>query len=321
MPQSLASPRIAATPLPPLNPPPADPRIARSGLIYGLAAYTWWGLSPLYFKLLPGVPALVILCHRFVWSVLLLAVLITAFRRWPQVRATLADSRLLRWLLLTAALITCNWLVFIYAIETHRLVDASLGYFINPLFTVVLGMVFLGERLTGARWAAVALALGGLVYLAVAQGSGLPWIAVSLPVTFGFYSLIRKRTPVDPITGLFVETAFLSPLALAYLAWAHTRPEAAGTPLNAAGTLAILSLAGAVTTAPLIWFVAAARRLPMVTLGFLQFLNPTLQFLTAVVLFGEPFAGAKLVAFALIWIAVAVFVADLAWRANRARRA
>lgn len=282
-------------------------------MLYGLAAYVWWGLSALYFRLLPNVPAPVILGHRFVWSVLLLAVLITALRRWPAFRVVLNDRRTLGTLLLTALLISCNWLVFIYAIATHRLVDASLGYFINPLFTVVLGMLFLRERLTPAQWVSVGLALVGIVYLALMQG-GLPWIAVSLPLTFGFYSLIRKRTPVDPVTGLFVETAFLAPLALAYLAWAHTRPEA--TAINTPGTLAVLSLAGAVTTAPLIWFVAAARRLPMVTLGFLQFLNPTLQFLTAVVLFGEPSAGAKLTAFVFIWVAVGAFTVDLGLRAR-----
>ncbi len=301
-------------PEPTTTPPAATAQhTTRTGLLYGLAAYTWWGLSALYFKLIPNVPAPVILCNRFVWSVLLLALLITTFKRWHQVREALANRRLLAWLLLTAVLISCNWLIFMYAIATHRLVDASLGYFINPLFTVVLGMVFLRERLTPPRWVAVALAFSGLVYLTIAQG-GLPWIAASLPATFGFYSLIRKRTPVDPLTGLFIETAFLSPLALAYLFFTHTRADAAA--FNTPGTLAILSLAGAVTTAPLIWFVAAARRLPMVTLGFLQFLNPTLQFLTAVVLFGEPFAGAKLTAFFFIWIAVAVFTADLAWRSR-----
>jgi len=293
---------------------------SRSGLLFGLGAYVWWGLSALYFKALPGVPPVVVLCHRFVWSVLLLAVLIHAAGRWRAVREALRNTALLRWLLLTACLITCNWLVFIYAISVHRLVDASLGYFINPLFTVVLGMVFLRERLTPARWVAVALAGAGLVYLAAAQG-GLPWIAMSLPATFGFYSLIRKRTPVDPLTGLFIETAFLSPAALVYLLWAHTRaPLPDGEGFSNPATLAVLSLAGVVTTVPLIWFVAAARRLPMVTLGFLQFLNPTLQFLTAVVLFDEPFVGAKLAAFVFIWTAVAVFIADLAWRAQQTRQ-
>jgi chloramphenicol-sensitive protein RarD len=249
--------------------------------------------------------------------VLLLAVVIAALRRWAAVRAVVADFKQLRWLLLTAVLITCNWLVFIYAIETHRLVDASLGYFINPLFTVVLGTIFLRERLTRWQLAAVVLAFAGLLYLALARTAedGVPWIAASLPMTFGFYSLIRKRLTVDPLTGLFIETAFLSPLALAFLAWAHTHPAA--TPVNAPGTLAILSLAGVVTTIPLLCFAAAARRLPMVTLGFLQFLNPTLQFLTAVALFREPFGGPKLVAFGFIWIAVAIFVTDLAWRSRR----
>jgi len=303
---------------------PNDPvPTSRSGLLFGLGAYVWWGLSALYFKALPTVPPVVVLCHRFVWSVVLLAAVIHFAGRWKPVRDALRDPALLRWLLLTACLITCNWLVFIYAISVQRLVDASLGYFINPLFTVVLGMVFLRERLTRAQWAAVTLAAGGLVYLSISEArsgaAGVPWIALSLPLTFGFYSLIRKRTPVDPLTGLFIETAFLSPLALPLLLWAHTRPDAAA--FNTAGTLAILSLAGLVTTVPLICFVAAARRLPMVTLGFLQFLNPTLQFLTAVALFGEPFAGAKPVAFVFIWIAVAVFIADLAWRARQTRQA
>lgn len=284
----------------------ADSTSLRLGLAYCVGAYVWWGVSGAYFKLLPGVPPVAVLCHRVVWSVLVLVVLLWWGRAWGEVRAAVRRRDVLAWLTVSSLLIAGNWLVFIYSAATNRLVESSLGFFINPLFTVILGMVFLKERLRPAQHFAAALATAALVYLAFTHG-GVPWISLALPALFGFYSLIRKRTPVGPLAGLFVETAILGPAAMAYMIWAHTREGAA---FNTAGTWGILSLAGVVTTLPMLWFIAAARRLPLTTVGFLQFINPTLQFLTAVVIFGEPFGRERAIAFSLIWVAVGVFIAD-----------
>lgn len=307
------------------TPPASEVRLAeadaanlRTGLCYGIATYTWWGLVSVYFKALAHVPPAVVVGHRVVWSVLLLAVLIHVGKQWGEVRGLVRQHRVWPWLLLTTVLIGVNWLVFVYSVATGRLVESSLGYFIIPLFTVVLGMVFLGERLRRAQAIAVAFAAAGLTYLTIVRG-GLPWIAVVLATTFGTYGLIRKRSPVGPMIGLFVETALLAPAGLAYLLWAHRQPDAAA--YTSAGTLAILSLSGVITTLPMLWFVAAVKRLPFVTLSFLQYINPTLQFLMAVVLFGEPFGQDRLVAFTLIWIAIGIFVMDTIRRARAARRA
>lgn len=279
----------------------------RHGLLYGFAAYGWWGLSPLYFKALHHVPPAVILAHRIVWSVALLVLLLAARRAWPEVRLLIRRPRLWAVLTATTILISINWLVFIYAVSVGRLVESSLGYFINPLFTVVLGMVFLKERLRPAQWGSVLLAAVGVGYLSLTRG-GLPWISLVLPVSFGLYGLIRKRVPVSPLVGLFVETSLVGPFALAYALMAHASDDAHR--FTDLGTLAILSLAGVITTLPLLWFVAAAQRLPLVTLGFLQYLTPTLQLAVAVGLFGEPFDRARVVTFGLIWAALALFLWD-----------
>lgn len=291
--------------------------IFRVGVAYALAAYVWWGVVAIYFKAVAHVPPFVTLSHRIVWSMVLLAVLITFTRQWPEVRTAFRSRRLIAWLMLSTLLVATNWVVFIYAIATHRLVEASLGYFINPLVTVLLGMLFLHERLRPAQWAAAAISFAGIVYLSASRG-GLPWITVALPLSFASYSLIRKVAPVSALIGLFVETALLAPIAAVYLAIRHAAPDAGA--INTTSTLALLSLAGVVTAVPLLWFVAAARRLSMVTIGFMQFLNPTLQFLTAVVLFHEPFDNDRLIAFIFVWIAVVVFIVDLAARRRGERR-
>ncbi len=288
----------------------------RLGVLYCLATYTWWGLSPSYFKLVAHVPPLAVLCHRVVWSVALLCVLIGAGGRggWAEVGTILRNPRTRLWLVASTIFLAINWLVFIYAISSNRLMEASLGFFMNPLVMVLLGVVFLGERLRRLQWVAVALAAAGLVYLSTTHG-GLPWISLVLSTAFCFYSLIRKRLQVGAVAGLFVETLILTPAAIVYLGWAHTRDGAAR--INTPGTWALLALSGPVTTIPLLWFIAAAKRLPLTTIGFLQYLNPTLQFLTAVLLFGEAFERERVVAFIVIWTAVAVFVADSLRAARR----
>jgi len=288
----------------------------RSGLLFGVGAYLWWGLVPTYFKLLAHVPALLILGHRVVWSVLLLAILTTVGRHWTSVWHLIARPKVWPWLVASTMFIATNWFIFIYAIEHKLLVEASLGYFINPLVTVVLGMVFLSERMRKMQWAALLIAASGLVYLTIARG-GLPWIAIVLPISFGFYGLIRKKAPLGVLTGLFVETLLLFPFFAVYVPFAHLRLGAEA--INTPGTLALLSLAGVITTIPMLWYVAAARKLPLVTLGFLQFIAPSLQLLTAVVAFGEPFGRDRLVACAAIWLAMAIFVIDLLRNAGSGR--
>jgi chloramphenicol-sensitive protein RarD len=290
--------------------------IRRAGLAYGVAAYSWWGFAPLYFKLVAHVPATVVLAHRIVWSVVLLAVLISIGRQWRDVRLAIRDKRMQFWLSISTLLIATNWLVFIYSIQTNRLVESSLGYFINPLLMVVLGMVFLGERLRPMQWLAAAIAASGVAWLTFAYG-GLPWIALVLPITFGVYGLIRKQAPIGPLPGLFIETTLLAPVAIAYLCWSHAQPDAGS--MNASPTLGLLSVAGVVTTMPMLWFVAAARRLPMATLGFLQYISPTLQFFTATLILRESFDQDRAIAFALTWIALGIFVADAARRTRPVR--
>lgn len=296
-----------------------DPAVFRTGLACGIGAYAWWGLAAVYFKLVAHVPATVVLGHRIVWSVLLLAGLVTLLRRWGNVRALVRTRHVWPWLLASTVLIAVNWLVFIYAVATARLAEASLGYFMTPIINVLLGLLFLKETLRPARWGAVALAAAGVAYLTAGLGQ-LPWIALVLAFSFGFYGLLRKQAPAGPLVGLFLETALLAPLAALFLAFAHAAPDAAR--FNTPATLAILALAGIVTAVPLLWFAAAARRLRMVTLGFLQFLAPTLQFFLAVLAFAEPFDSVRAVAFAFIWAAVALFILDsaAALRRSRARR-
>jgi chloramphenicol-sensitive protein RarD len=284
---------------------PHDPRA--HGLAAAVAAYLLWGIAPLYFHALPHVPPLEILAHRVVWSVLVLALALLVTRRWASVREGFATRGRILALCATSALISCNWGIFIWAIGQHRLVEASLGYFVNPLVNVALGAIFLGERLSRRQLAAVALAGVGVLVLVVRAGT-LPWVALALAVSFGFYALLRKVARIDALGGLFVETALLSPVALAWL----VARGAAGTGAFGADprTTALLSLAGVVTATPLVLFAVGVRRLRLSTIGVVQYLAPTCQFLLAVLAFREPLGAAQLGAFALIWTSLALYTAD-----------
>lgn len=289
----------------------------RAGIVLGVASYVWWGLGSFYFKAIAneGVPATVTLCHRIVWSFLVLWLLVMTGGRRRELASVLRDSRTRLLLCASTLCITVNWLVFIFAVTTERLVESSLGYFINPLFTILLGMVFLRERLRPAQSVAVVIAACGVGTMTISRG--LPWIAIALPISFGMYSLIRKQTRVGPIVGLFVETAMLAPVALAWAVWGHSRADAGV--FTTPGTMGLLAVSGIVTTVPLVLFVAAAQRLPLTTMGFLQYINPTIQFLVAVLIFGEPFGHDRIIAFALIWGALAILIADTVRRAWGAR--
>lgn len=285
----------------------------RRGVLAALAAFTIWGLAPLYFKAVGSVPADQIVAHRVLWSVVFLAVLVGLTRQASALRRAFADRRLLGVLLVTAVLTGSNWLVFVWAITHERVLEGSLGYFINPLLSVLLGRVFLGERLRPLQQVAVAIAAGGVLWRVVAVGA-VPWIALFLALTFGLYGLLRKRTPVDAIVGLCVETMLVLPLAAGWLAWqAHTGELHWGRDLQVD---LLLPVAGILTATPLMLFAFGARRLPLATVGFLQYLAPSLNFLLAVFVFHEPFDAARLAGFVIIWCALALYTADML-RASR----
>jgi chloramphenicol-sensitive protein RarD len=284
-------------------------REARNGLVYGLSAYALWGVFPLYFHALSHVSSWVIVCHRVLWSVIFLAGLISLRREWPALTAGALRPRALIWLALSGVLIAVNWLVFIYAVTTGRVLESSLGYFINPLFSVALGLIFLKERLRGLQWLAVLAATAAVVNLVVRSGQ-VPWIAPALAGSFGLYGLVRKKVDVNSLHALLVETALLLPLALAGLAWLPATPAGGHSP---AITFGLLAFTGVITAVPLLCFGAALRRLKLSTMGFLQYVGPTLQFLMAVGVLGEPLNPVKLSSFILCWIAIAVYVADSIW--------
>lgn len=281
---------------------------ARSGVFLGILAYTVWGFFPAYFKALAGVPPLEVVCHRIVWSLVFLVLVITARRRWQEVRKAFSCRKTLLTLTATTVLIATNWLVFIYAVERGEVLQSSLGYFVTPLVSVFLGYLFLHERLRPLQLVSLVFAMIGVLAAAIHYGS-LPWIALLLAFTFGLYGLLRKIAAVSAMTGLTVETILAGPPALLYL-----------LALNAAGTGTFLSgpssrnvllpLAGIVTAVPLIWFAAAARRLRLTTIGFLQYITPSLHFLLAVLAYGEEFSSTTILGFLAIWCGLALFSYD-----------
>ena len=294
----------------------SDQDRATVGLLYGLTAYGIWGLLPAFMKLLVTVPPVEILAHRIIWSGLLLGGVVTAVRGWRQVGAVLRSARLVAVMVLTALLIGGNWLLYIWAVNSGHVLEASLGYFINPLVNVALGVAVLGERLGRVQRVAVGFAAAGVLYLGLAQG-GVPWISLGLAISFSLYGLFRKMAPVDPLTGLFVETLLLAPASLTfilYLGRLGTGSFGTETHIDL-----LLLVSGVLTAAPLLMFSAAAKRLRYATLGLLQYIAPTMQFLLAVFAFHERLTPAYLVAFVLIWTGLAIFAAQ-ALRAERARR-
>jgi chloramphenicol-sensitive protein RarD len=274
-------------------------------LLYGLAAYGIWGLVPLYFDAVKTVPAPEMLAHRIVWSVVFLAGLLTLARRWSEMRRCLRSPPVMIRLLSTTILIALNWLVFIHGVITGQVVQTSLGYFILPLVSILLGLMFLGERLRPLQWAAVALAAAGVANLVFRAGE-VPWIALTLGVSFSIYGLLRKQVAVDGLVGLSIETMLLSPIASGFLLWlAFTGQSTMGAHTRTLDVLVLFS--GVVTTVPLFCFGEAARRLPLTTLSFLQYLSPSLALLVAVTYLGEDFGPEKQLSFAFIWAALLVF--------------
>jgi chloramphenicol-sensitive protein RarD len=288
---------------------------ARAGLAYGVAAYLWWGLAPFYFKAVSHVLASEVLAHRVVWSLLLLSVLMRWRGRWGAALATLRDRRTVITLLGTTVLIAANWFTFIWAIAHGQLLQASLGYFINPLVNVLLGFVFLHERLRTWQKVSVALATVGVAYLTWQRGE-IPVLALVLAGTFALYGLLRKVVRVDAMTGLTVETLLLAPVALVYMVFLEwTGVAKFGSNLS---TTLLLPLGGVITAVPLLWFANAVRRLRLATIGFLQYLAPSLQFLLAVAAFGEPLTRAHVVSFGCIWAALVIYSIESATILRRA---
>lgn len=277
----------------------------KGGIQLGLTAYLLWGVLPLYFKLLEHVPATEIVAHRIIWSVILLGLLATLWRRWSAIRAALTNGKVLVTLIATSCLIAANWLVYIYSITSGHLLEGSLGYYLNPLVNVMFGVVLLKERLTKAQTFACLLAGAGVAVMAVGAGSGI-WMSLTLALSFASYGFLRKIAPVDALEGLWVETLILAPAALFWVF--HVQAEGTAA-FGHQGWLsdALLILGGGVTALPLLLFTAAAKRLPYSTLGFLQYIAPSLQFLLAVLVFGEPFGPAKAVCFGAIWTALLIF--------------
>jgi chloramphenicol-sensitive protein RarD len=292
----------------PGNRPHALEHHARSGFLFGLAAYGLWGVLPVYFKLLAAIPAIDIVAHRVLWSLPFLAILLTIGRGWPKVRAAAGDAKTLGVLTITALLIGGNWLLYVYAVTSGHILAASFGYYLNPLANVLLGRFVLHERLTRLQWMAVAVAAAGISVLA-AGALGQLWISLTLCASFAVYGLLRKVVPADALTGLSIETSILFPLAIGWLAWRSS----VGAPVMGSDQVqtGLLLLAGVVSTTPLLLFTAAAKRLPYSTLGMLQFLAPTLQFLLAVAFYGEPFTTAHAIAFPAIWLALVLYVTAL----------
>jgi chloramphenicol-sensitive protein RarD len=280
-------------------------RRARQGFALGVAAYGLWGVLPVYFKALRSVDAGDIVAHRIVWSVPVLAALLSVSGAWGEVREALRNRRVVLLLTVTALLIAGNWLLYVYAVNSGHILAGSLGYYLNPLANVLLGRIVLKERLSWLQWAAVALAAAGISALAVGA-LGQLWISLILCVSFATYGLLRKIAPVDAVAGLAIETAILFPFAAGWLIWGL----AAGTPIFGTSQVhvVLIAFAGIVTATPLLLFTAAAKRLRYSTLGMLQFLAPTLQFLLAVSIYGEPFTTAHAIAFGAIWGALALYV-------------
>jgi len=281
-----------------------------AGVLYALGAYGMWGLAPAYWKQLAGISAPEILAHRVLWSMGVGVVLVLSLRALPQVRAVLRSRSHALPLLASAALIGTNWLVFIWAVETDRVLDTSLGYYINPLINVLFGTVLLGERLRPAQIAAVALAAAGVAQMVVALGE-LPWIALVLATTFGLYGLVRKLAPATPLVGFSLETLLLSPLAAVFLYGLHASGESAGADASWRAKLFVAG-SGLFTAAPLLCFNSAAKRLRLSTLGLFQFIAPSGAFLLAVIAYDEPFTRVHLVTFACVWTALAIYVVDSA---------
>ena len=279
----------------------------KAGVLFALAAYSMWGIAPMYFKLLTSVPALEIVMHRIVWSVLVLCLLLAVRKKFGQVFKAIRDPKVIATLSISGLLLAANWLVFIWAVNNDQMLDASLGYFINPLFNVLLARFFLHESLTRLQLLAVFVALAGVAFLIFSYGQ-LPWVALVLAISFSIYGLLRKKVSVDSMPGLLIESCIMLPFALLY--WFVMDTTSGNMLANSTDLNVTLLLAGVVTTAPLLCFTAAARRIRYTTLGFFQYIGPSLMFLLAVIHYQEPLDTTRVVTFVCVWSGLLIYVYD-----------
>jgi chloramphenicol-sensitive protein RarD len=288
----------------------------KKGIWLAIGAYTIWGLFPIYWRLLETIPAVQLVAHRIVWSFALLAIVLTVARQWRAFRAEAARWRIIRIYFIAGVLLSVNWGVYVWAVNAGFVVESSLGYFINPLVSVLLGVVILRERLRRGQWIAVGLAAAGVLYLTVIYGAP-PWIALVLAFSFGLYGLVKKTAPLGALHGLSLETGLLFIPMLLYLI--ATEAQGQGSFLHSAGVSTLLIIGtGIVTVVPLLMFASAVRRIPLSLVGILQYIAPTLQFLIGVAIFQEPFAPNQLIGFGLVWLAVIVFTTESMWTRRQA---
>ncbi|HEY5806436.1 MAG TPA: EamA family transporter RarD [Povalibacter sp.] len=295
---------------------PSAPQTDVRGLSAAAGAFFIWGVLPIYLKWLQAVPVLQVTAHRLTWGCVFAVAWLALRGELGNVRAALTDPRVRARLLISAALISANWITYVWGVANNRVVETSLGYFINPLFNVLLGVVLLSEKLNRAQWIAVAIAAAGVAWLTWSAGHP-PWISLLLAFTFGMYGFVRKVIKVDALAGFGAETLLLLPIGVGYLIWC----EMNGTGVMAhtgTGINLLLLLGGPVTAIPLVLFAYGARRIPYSTVGLLQYIGPTLQLLLAVFLFHEPFRGPRVLGFSLIWLALAIYAVDGLWRSRKA---
>jgi len=275
------------------------------GILNGIAAYTMWGVFPIYWKLLHGVPALQVIGHRISWSFVLLILFVLLTKQWRNFRSAALTGKTIAIYSVAGVLLTINWLIYVWGVNAGFIVETSLGYFINPLLSVLLGVIFLHERLRPAQWIPVVLATAGVTYLTVAYGR-LPWIALSLAFSFGFYGFVKKLAPLGSLYGLTLETGIVFPIAVIYLVFVNGNGTAAFLHESSLTDMLLIG-AGVVTTIPLLMFASAARQIPLTVVGLLQYIAPTMQFLIGVFLYREPFDHAHLIGFGIVWIALLIF--------------
>lgn len=291
-----------------------------SGILYGLSAYVLWGMFPLFFKQLQAASAIEVVLHRMVWSLVFVLIVLAVLRRWNWLGDVRRSPALLGKFAVSALLLAGNWLSYVWAVNNGHVLDASLGYFILPLINVALGFIFLHERPRKAQWVAFALAASGVLWMAVQSGH-VPWLALLIAMTFGFYGLMRKTATLGALEGMSLETMLLAPLAVVALLWAGPSGPGSQWPAHDAHTWLFFLLSGPVTAIPLLLFAAGARRVPLSTMGFLQYITPSILALMGVFLYGETFAGPRAVGFVFIWVALLLYTAEGLWAGRRAAAA
>lgn len=291
----------------------------RKGMLYAASAFFIWGLFPLYFKILHEIPSLQLVAHRMLWSLVFLFLVLTVLKRWAWLPPIFKQKKVVLGFFASAVLLSTNWFVYIWAVNNGRVIDSSLGYFINPLVNVMMGYLLLKERLRPWQWAAISLAACGVLWLTILGGQ-LPWVALTLAFSFATYGLLRKTASLGALEGLTMETIVLFPLAIGYLLWLSLHGSNQFTQVDLS-TQVWLVLAGPITAIPLLLFAAAARRIPLSTLGLFQYIGPSMQLILGIVLFHEPFTFERFMGFAIIWSALALYTVEGIYQSRKAKLA